>query len=93
MQYDCKSETGTCSAATLKYTMPCGTKITTKKGIFNNLNVQTPTRTGYLFSGWYTTGNKQVDLSVLTATNNTYLAHWNPKIFTITYDPNGWATS
>lgn len=53
----------------------------------------TPTRTGYNFAGWYTapSGGTQISAGtkVTIASNHMIYAHWTPKSFTVSYNPNG----
>lgn len=53
----------------------------------------TPSRTGYNFAGWYTaaSGGSQVSAAtkVTITANQTLYAHWTPKTFTVSYNPNG----
>ena len=57
----------------------------------------TPTRTGYTFDGWYTKatgGMKVTDSTTITANSSHALyAHWTPKTYTVTFDPNGGSVS
>ena len=57
----------------------------------------TPTRTGYAFDGWYTKatgGTKVTDSTTITANSSHALyAHWTPKTYTVTFDPNGGSVS
>ncbi len=52
-----------------------------------------PTRTGYIFTGWYTkkTGGKKVESTdtVKNAENTTLYAHWKERGYTVTFDPMG----
>lgn len=56
-------------------------------------NLPTPTRTGYIFNGWYTSktdGENITNSSIVKITaNQTLYAHWTPREFTITFDTNG----
>ena len=53
----------------------------------------TPTRTGYTFSGWYTSssgGSRITSSTIVTNTNNhTLYAHWTANSYTVSYDSNG----
>ncbi len=57
----------------------------------------TPTRTGYTFTGWYTSasGGSKVTSStkVTTASNHTLYAHWTGKTYTVTLNANGGSIS
>lgn len=56
-------------------------------------NNATPTRTGYTFNGWWTSGSggSQVDLAHLglDAVDTTYYAHWTGNSITLNWDENG----
>lgn len=55
-------------------------------------DLPTPARTGYTFTGWYTseTGGSQVSSSTtMGAGNRTIFAHWTIKSYTLTFDANG----
>jgi len=60
-------------------------------------DLPTPSRTGYTFTGWYTsaTGGSQVSAStkVTTTSNHTLYAHWTVNTYTVTFDPNGGSVS
>lgn len=55
--------------------------------------LETPTRTGFTFNGWYTaeTGGTAVSstTSVTNASDHSIYAHWTPKTFTVNYNCNG----
>ena len=76
-----------------------GTVSTTKKTVTYGKTygtLPTPTRTHYTFTGWYTakSGKKITSSSVCKATQNyTLVAHWTPKTYTVTFDPNGGSVS
>ncbi|MBR3135723.1 MAG: leucine-rich repeat protein [Clostridia bacterium] len=58
----------------------------------------TPTRSGYIFDGWWTTketGGKQVTASTVcyASGNYTLYARWTPKTYTVTLNPNGGTVS
>ena len=50
-----------------------------------------PTRTGYTFSGWWTSasGGSQIYASTQATGNTTYYARWTPRRYTVTFDANG----
>lgn len=49
-----------------------------------------PSREGYDFDGWYTssTGGSEVTSSTKAGSNATVYAHWNPKVYLISYNAN-----
>ncbi len=62
------------------------------------LTPTTPTRAGYLFTGWYTSasGGSAFDFSTAITKNTTVYAHWSSsaiKTYTVTFDANGGAPS
>ena len=69
-------------------------KITTSTKSYNTAlgTLSSPTRTGYTFDGWYTDPKAGVKISAETtmpAEDTTYYAHWTPKTYTLTVNPNG----
>jgi len=60
-------------------------------------DLPTPSRTGYTFTGWYTSasGGSQVSAStkVTTTSNHTLYAHWTVNTYTVTFNPNGGSVS
>ncbi len=63
--------------------------------------VTTPTRTGYAFDGYYTTGNVQIidrtgailsGKTTFTTTNATLTAKWTPNTYTVKFDSTGGST-
>lgn len=60
-------------------------------------NFQTPTRTGYTFSGWYTasSGGTQVTENTIynIAGNSTIYAHWTANTYTVYFNANGGTVS
>ena len=54
-------------------------------------SLPTPTRTGYMFNGWYTatTGGTVVTTSTVFSATATIYAQWTLIIYTITFDANG----
>ncbi len=60
-------------------------------------DLPTPTRTGYSFSGWYTTsgGGSQVTSSttVTNTSNHTLYAHWSAYPYTVYFNANGGSVS
>ena len=69
--------------------------VTTKKVVYGSTygTLPNPTRTGYDFTGWYTSVNgetKVVSSSKVSNTNShTLYAQWTPKRYTISYQANG----
>jgi len=57
-------------------------------------SLPTPIRTGYVFAGWYN-GNDPIDNDsvVITASNHTLTAKWNPIYYTILFDGTGGTVS
>jgi len=51
----------------------------------------TPTRTGYTFTGWYTSGGSKITstTTVTTTSNHTLTARWTAKQVVVTYNANG----
>ncbi|MCD7748167.1 MAG: InlB B-repeat-containing protein [Firmicutes bacterium] len=49
-----------------------------------------PTRTGYTFTGWYTsmTGNTVYDFSSSVTSDLTLYAHWSANVYTVSFDLN-----
>ena len=60
---------------------------------YNPLNNFIPTKTGYVFDGWYTAASGGTNITasstVSTASNHTLYAHWTEKHILITYYSNG----
>ena len=54
-------------------------------------NLETPTRSGYTFAGWYTaeSGGSQVTSGTTITGNTTLYAHWNINKYIISYNANG----
>ena len=80
----------TCSSAKFNST----TKVCSKTVAYNSKygTLPTPTRTGYEFSGCYTTaaaGSKVASTTTVTSlTSETLYAHWNANSYTVTFDVN-----
>ena len=55
----------------------------------------TPTRTGYSFDGWFTSGGTQIGSSTKmnTASDHTLSAHWTADTYKVSFDPNGGSVS
>ena len=67
------------------------------KWIDGSVTLPTPTRTGYVFDGWYTTttGTTKVGnggASYTPAKDITVYAHWTPITYTIKFDGNGYSS-
>ena len=59
----------------------------------DNYSVSTPTRTGYIFKGWFD-GNTQYSGGTWKVANDvTVVAEWEAKTYTITYNANGGSVS
>ena len=73
---------------------PTASKSVQYKSTYGTL--PTPTRTGYTFSGWYTTstgGTKKVASDTYeTIGNSTLYAHWTANTYTIAFNGNGAAS-
>lgn len=57
-----------------------------------SVTLPTPTRTGYTFTGWYTSDNKPIGMGGVSYTptaNITLYAHWKINSYTLQIDPNG----
>ncbi len=72
-------------------TVSTTSKTVTKGSTYGTL--PTPTRTGYDFSGWYTSasgGTKVTSSTTVSITaNQTLYAHWTAKTYTISFNANG----
>lgn len=57
-------------------------------------NLPSPTRTGYTFLGWFTSGGTQITSSstVNITANQTLYAHWKANSYTVTFNANGGTT-
>ena len=88
-----KSGTGTISNSTYTFGTDNGEITATYTG--NNVNLTTPTKTGYTFDGWYTqkTGGTKVNSPYMPASDITLYAHWTAVKSKLTVNPNGgtWA--
>ena len=53
--------------------------------------METPTRSGYTFDGWYTAvdGGSKVETSTVINGNMTLYAHWTAATYSVRYDANG----
>ena len=74
-------------------TTPTASKTVTYGNTYGTL--PTPTRTGYIFNGWFTSssGGTQVtaSTSVTLTANQTLYAQWTANTYTVNYDANGTA--
>ncbi len=52
-------------------------------------SLETPTRTGYIFEGWYKEAACTNRITAPTANNTTLYAKWTPITYTVTYNGNG----
>ncbi len=64
------------------------------KWIDASVTLPTPTRTGYIFSGWYTSSSSGTKVgsggaSYTPSANITLYAHWTPITYTVKYNGNG----
>ena len=70
-----------------------GTSVTEKQVTFDSTygTLTSPTRTGYIFKGWYNADGKQVTSGtyVKTAANHTLVAHWTANTYKITFSSQG----
>lgn len=57
-------------------------------------NLPSPTRTGYTFLGWFTSGGTQITSSTTVAitANQILYAHWQANSYTVTFNANGGVT-
>lgn len=66
-------------------------RVVTVGGLYGDLPI--PVKDGYEFSGWYTSakaGNLvSADMTVTNDRTHTLYAHWTPKAYTVSFDPNG----
>ena len=53
------------------------------------ISLYTPTRTGYIFEGWYKEAACTNRITAPTANNTTLYAKWTPITYTVTYNGNG----
>lgn len=65
------------------------------KWIDASVTLPTPTRTGYVFSGWYTSSSSGTKVgsggaSYTPSANITLYAHWTPITYTVKYNGNGY---
>ena len=58
----------------------------------SNVELPTPTRTGYTFDGWYTSDGTKVSQTFTPTAATKLTAHWTPITYTVSYNGNG-ATS
>lgn len=54
-------------------------------------DISTPVRTGYDFTGWYTSakGGSEITFPFIPVNNQTIYAHWSPENYVVSFDPNG----
>ncbi len=86
----------TANTYTVTFDAKDGTVETGSKGVIFDSAYGTlpiPTRTGYIFDGWYTeaVGGTQIksDTTVSTAADHILYAHWTASTCTVTFDTNG----
>ena len=72
------------------------TPTASKSVIYNSTygELPIPTRTGYIFNGWYTAAGSRVESTtpVTITSNQTLYAQWNAANYTVTFDANGGST-
>ncbi|MCD8002879.1 MAG: InlB B-repeat-containing protein [Clostridia bacterium] len=75
----------------LNYTGATGTPASQSVSYGGTVTAPTsPTRTGYTFTGWYTsmTGNTVYDFSSSVTSDLTLYAHWSANVYTVSFDLN-----
>ena len=74
-----------------------GTNVNEKEVTYNSKygKLPIPTRTGYIFVGWFTEDGIQVteDTDVEILQHSTLVAHWQPKTYTVEFITNGGSIS
>ena len=84
------------STYTITYTLNGGTNNSNNPSTYqvdtNTITLQDPTRSGYTFTGWTTSGvttpEKNLTIPKGSTGNKTYEAHWSKDSYTITYSLN-----
>ena len=73
------------------YTFGDGNGTITAQYTGDNVTLQTPTKTGYTFDGWYTasTGGNKVNTTYKPTNDITLYARWTANQYKITFDGNG----
>ncbi len=87
-----KTGTGTISNST--YTFGTDNGEITAKYNANNVELPTPTKTGYTFDGWYTlsSGGTKVNTPYMPVADITLYAHWKANEYTVTFNPGSETT-
>ena len=81
---------------TVTYVYNNGTANTTETVTYDgSYTLPNPTKTGYVFQGWFTTGGATITSSskVTIAENHTLTALWSASGYTLTYNANGGSVS
>lgn len=81
--------TGKGSLNGIVYTFGNGNGQLTATYISNRVELETPTREGYTFDGWYTlqSGGTKIESPYMPSSDITLYAHWTPKTYEITFNP------
>ena len=76
------------------YTFEDGNGTLTATYTPREVELETPTKDGYEFEGWFTlkTGGTKVESGFMPEENTTLYAHWKAKKYTITFNPGEGAT-
>ena len=89
MNFDKWIVTGKGTLSGIAYTFGDGDGQLTATYTSNNVELETPTKEGYTFDGWYTlqSGGTKVTSPYMPTSNITLYAHWTANTYTITFDP------
>ena len=89
MNFDKWVLTGKGSLSGITYTFGDGDGTLTATYTSNNVELETPTREGYTFDGWYTlaNGGTKIDSPYMPTNNITLYAHWTANKYQITFNP------
>ena len=77
---------------TVTFVYDNGSANTTKTFAYDSLyELPEPTKTGYIFQGWFTSDNQSItsETKVSIAEDHTLTAKWNASGYTVTYNANG----
>ena len=82
---------GSGSISGTTYTYGAGDGTITANYTANSVNLPTPSKTGYVFDGWYTaaTDGNKITSPYMPTNNTTLYAHWTANRYTITFDNAG----
>lgn len=82
---------GSGSISGTTYTYGAGDGTITANYTANSVNLPTPSKTGYVFDGWYTaaTDGSKITSPYMPTNNTTLYAHWTANRYTITFDNAG----